>query len=89
MTVTTSLSAEISTDGTERIKLHANLASSGPTTKNSGCPLALSPMRTVQCEYRLFPGTDHVDMRGPMVVRIDDDAQAIETERRWHGFKLP
>jgi len=45
-------------------------------------------MWAVQREHRFFPGSNYVNMRGPMVVRVDDHAQAIETERRWHSFKL-
>ena len=45
-------------------------------------------MWTVQREHRFFPGTDHVNMLGPMVVWIDDHSQAIQAERRWHGSKL-
>lgn len=43
------------------------------------------PVRAKQIENRLPTRADHVDMRGPMVIRIDDHAQATETELGRHN----
>jgi hypothetical protein len=39
----------------------------------------------VQIEHALASGSDDVDVRGSMIVRIDNHAQAIETKDRRHA----
>ena len=39
----------------------------------------------VEQEHRLAAGSDDVDVRGPVIVRVDGHAQAIEAENGRHG----
>lgn len=42
-------------------------------------------VRAVQCEDRLAAASDHVNVRGPVIVWIDDHTQIIETVNGRHA----
>jgi hypothetical protein len=44
--------------------------------------------KAIQKEHSFAIRSFDVDMRGSMVVRVDDDAQAIEPMNGRHGFSL-
>jgi len=47
-------------------------------------PQRRRPARAMQSEHRFTTAPYDVDMCGPVVVRIDDDAQAPKTQDGWH-----
>jgi hypothetical protein len=44
--------------------------------------------QTVQIKHRLATTPNRVDVRRPMIVRIDRDPQPVKPENRWHNFML-
>ena len=42
------------------------------------------PVRAIEVEHGLAVCPDHMDMGGPMISRIDNDAQPVEAQHRGH-----
>lgn len=52
--------------------------------KASQVPQLRGTIRAVEQEHRLAAGSNDVDVRGPVIMRVDGHAQAIEAENGRH-----
>jgi hypothetical protein len=57
--------------------------------KTEICPQTQGASRTIQVENGAVPLPDDVDVRRPMIVGVDNNAQTPQSQDSWHGSRVP